>query len=194
MKANMNTLKSVVKEMFEAYLAANASVRERAKAHGEALILLRAACAERKLDFVETVKGLGVVVSTAYHHIKLAESWDQAEDMARTMGVEFEAMSITEIIEAVRPRKKPVKTHQVPNTASTSLEVGSANPVSVDTGSLAQSPVPVPAGETICPTDPLLSAAVQQLIEKNLVRVVHGKKGRSIRLKLDDAPILVVPN
>ncbi|HUR54393.1 MAG TPA: hypothetical protein VMZ71_09690 [Gemmataceae bacterium] len=71
MNGNLNTLKAEVKAAFEAYLAANGTVRDRARAHGEALIRLRAACVEQKLHFVETLTELGVVVSTAYHHISL---------------------------------------------------------------------------------------------------------------------------
>ena len=106
MDGQLSTIKAEVKAAFEEYLTANGSVRDRAKAHGEALVRLKAACVEQRLHFVDTLKELGVVVSTAYLHISLVECWDQAVEMSRTMGVEFDALCISDVIALVKPPKK----------------------------------------------------------------------------------------
>jgi hypothetical protein len=97
----MKALIERVKEAFEAFVSGNRKLRDRAKAHGDALIRLRDECKAQGVKFTEVLAEIGVPTSTAYDHIKLSEAWDRVADEANTLGVTFEELSIKQIVNRI---------------------------------------------------------------------------------------------
>lgn len=97
----MKSIIEQVKKAFEAFLSGNRKVRDRAKAHGDALIRLRNACEAQGVKFTGVLAEIGVPTSTAYDHIKLSEVWGRVQDEAKTLGVDFEELSIKQIVNRI---------------------------------------------------------------------------------------------
>ena len=96
--SGMKSIIEQVKKAFEAFLSGNRKVRDRAKAHGDALIRLRDACEAQGVKFTGVLAEIGVPASTAYDHIKLSTCWNRVQDEAKTLGVDFEELSIKQIV------------------------------------------------------------------------------------------------
>lgn len=127
----MKVLIEQVKKAFEAFVSGNRKLRDRAKAHGDALILLRDECKAQGIKFTEVLAEIGVPTSTAYDHIKLSEAWDRVADEAKTLGVTFEELSIKQIVNRIWDAQaqkgdggtaQEAKDHASPTTTSVASE------------------------------------------------------------------------
>jgi hypothetical protein len=97
----MKSLIKQVKTAFEAFVSSNRKLRDRAKAYGDALIRLQHECDAQNVKFLDVLDEIGVPRSTAYDHIKLAKVWDRVQDEAKSLGVDFEELSIKQIVNRI---------------------------------------------------------------------------------------------
>lgn len=98
----MDEIIQQVRAAFGEFMSGNRNLRERARQHGEALTRLRERCKEEGVNFTEVYADLGIPGSTVYEHVKLAEVWETVKEAADTFGVEFDKLSIRDVLYAVR--------------------------------------------------------------------------------------------